>query len=101
MGSTARHGYDILGDMVSTAARLEARCKAYGVLCIIGAETYNRTKDDFFYLMLDNDLIRLNQKVNTVLHLRGKMIEIDRVEAEKQINEVKKPDDKEASSGNG
>jgi hypothetical protein len=29
--------------------------------------------------MLDNDLIRLNQKVNTVLHLRGKMIEVDRV----------------------
>jgi len=29
--------------------------------------------------MLDNDLIRLNQKVNTVLHLRGKMIESDRV----------------------
>ena len=54
MGSTDRHSYDILGDMVSTAARLEARCKAYGVLCIIGAETYNRTKDDFFYLMLDN-----------------------------------------------
>jgi hypothetical protein len=31
--------------------------------------------------MLDNDLIRLNQKVNTVLHLRGKMIEGDRVMA--------------------
>ena len=29
--------------------------------------------------MLDNDLIRLNQKVNTVLHLRCKMIESDRV----------------------
>ena len=54
MGSTERHSYDILGDMVSTAARLEARCKAYGVLCIIGAETYNRSKDDFFYLLLDN-----------------------------------------------
>jgi adenylate cyclase len=54
MGSTNRHSYDILGDMVSTAARLEARCKAYGVLCIIGAETYNRTKDDFFYLCIDN-----------------------------------------------
>ena len=54
MGSTDRHSYDILGDMVSTAARLEARCKAYGVLCIIGAETYNRTKDDFFYLCIDN-----------------------------------------------
>ena len=54
MGSTERHSYDILGDMVSTAARLEARCKAYGVLCIIGAETYKRTKDDFCYLYLDN-----------------------------------------------
>jgi hypothetical protein len=36
--------------------------------------------------MLDNDLIRLNQKVNTVLHLRGKSIEHERVEAEQQIN---------------
>ncbi len=36
--------------------------------------------------MLDNDLIRLNQKVNTVLHLRGKTIEHERVEAEKKIN---------------
>ena len=36
--------------------------------------------------MLDNDLIRLNQKVNTVLHLRGKSIEYERVEAEKEIN---------------
>jgi adenylate cyclase len=65
MGSTERHGYDILGDMVSTAARLEARCKAYGVLCIIGAETYNRTKDDFFYLMIDN----LQPKGKTVADL--------------------------------
>ena len=38
--------------------------------------------------MLDNDLIRLTQKVNTVLHLRGKTIEYERVEAEKQINET-------------
>jgi hypothetical protein len=37
--------------------------------------------------MLDNDLIRLNQKVNTVLHLRGKTIEHERVEAEREINE--------------
>jgi hypothetical protein len=37
--------------------------------------------------ILDNDLIRLNQKVNTVLHLRGKTIEIERVQAEKEINE--------------
>ncbi len=65
MGSTERHSYDILGDMVSTAARLEARCKAYGVLCIIGAETYNRTKYDFFYLLLDN----LQPKGKTVADL--------------------------------
>jgi hypothetical protein len=37
--------------------------------------------------MLDNDLIRLNQKVNTVLHLRGKSIEHERVEAESEINQ--------------
>ena len=43
--------------------------------------------------MLDNDLIRLNQKVNTVLHLRGKTIEYERVEAEKAINEIKKSDE--------
>ena len=40
--------------------------------------------------MLDNDLVRLNQKVNTVLHLRGKMIEGDRVmeqmKVEKEAN---------------
>lgn len=36
--------------------------------------------------MLDNDLIRLNQKVNTVLHLRGKTIEHERVVAEEEIN---------------
>ena len=65
MGSTDRHSYDILGDMVSTAARLEARCKAYGVLCIIGAETYNRTQNDFFYLRLDN----LQPKGKTVADL--------------------------------
>ena len=53
--------------------------------------------------MLDNDLIRLNQKVNTVLHLRGKTIEHERVEAEKAINDVKKSkkseDDNAAASG--
>ena len=54
--------------------------------------------------MLDNDLIRLNQKVNTVLHLRGKTIEHERVEAEKEINQKvhKKPeseDDHTAAAG--
>lgn len=51
--------------------------------------------------MLDNDLIRLNQKVNTVLHLRGKIIESDRVmeqmkvekEANAKFDEATKLDD--------
>lgn len=52
--------------------------------------------------MLDNDLIRLNQKVNVVLHLRGKSIEHERVIAEQKINEfVDESDKKEAASGNG
>jgi hypothetical protein len=54
--------------------------------------------------MLDNDLIRLNQKVNTVLHLRGKTIEYERVEAEKEINEKihkKSEDDHTAAAGEG
>jgi len=41
--------------------------------------------------MLDNDLIRLNQKVNTVLHLRGKTIEHERVQAEDEINKITPP----------
>lgn len=52
--------------------------------------------------MLDNDLIRLNQKVNTVLHLRGKIIEGERVleqnkvdkEASQKFDEASKIDDK-------
>lgn len=41
--------------------------------------------------MLDNDLIRLNQKVEVVLELRGKTIEKERIAAEAEINkEVKK-----------
>jgi hypothetical protein len=38
--------------------------------------------------MLDNDLIRLNQKVTVVLHLRGKSIEHERVMAEHEINQI-------------
>jgi hypothetical protein len=68
--------------------------------------------------MLDNDLIRLNQKVNTVLTIRGKMIESDRVmetaiveaqanakfhdamdEADSITKKNKSLDDKEAAGG--
>ena len=36
--------------------------------------------------MLDNDLIRLNQKVETVMELRGKTIEKERIAADTAIN---------------
>jgi hypothetical protein len=52
--------------------------------------------------MLDNDLIRLNQKVDVVLHLRGKTIDHERVIAETKINQVVDEDDKKtASAGEG
>jgi hypothetical protein len=47
--------------------------------------------------MLDNDLIRLNQKVDTVLHLRGKTIEHERVEAEQLINQPKQIEESKTS----
>ena len=53
MGSTMRHSYDVLGDSVSTAARIESKCKEYGCLLLVGEATYDRTKDDFFYLKVD------------------------------------------------
>ena len=54
MGSTQRHSYDGLGDSVSTAARIESKCKEYGMVLLIGEATYEKTKDDFFYLKLDD-----------------------------------------------
>lgn len=38
--------------------------------------------------MLDQDNIRLQQKVTVILHLRGKTIEQERIIAEKEINKT-------------
>ena len=54
MGSTQRHSYDVLGDSVSTAARIESKCKEYGCVLLVGDATYQQTKDDFFYLKIDD-----------------------------------------------
>ena len=54
MGSTQRHSYDVLGDSVSTAARIESKCKEYGCVLLIGQNTYERAKDDFFWLKVDD-----------------------------------------------
>ena len=54
MGSSKRHSYDVLGDAVSTAARVESKCKEYGCLLLVGENTYEATKEDFFYLKVDD-----------------------------------------------
>lgn len=76
MGSTARHSYDILGDAVSTAARLESACKGYGVVLIVGPATYSVTQNDFFYLKLD-DLAVKGKSVGLDIYT---VLDIDRFE---------------------
>ena len=54
MGSTKRHSYDVLGDAVSTAARIESKCKEYGCLLLVGGATVDQCKDDWFFLKIDD-----------------------------------------------
>jgi len=55
MGSTKRHSYDILGDAVSTAARIESKCKEYGCLLLIGGATVERCDpEEFFFVKIDS-----------------------------------------------
>jgi len=54
MGSTARHSYDVLGDAVSTAARIESKCKEYGCLLLVGGATVDRCENEFFFLKIDD-----------------------------------------------
>jgi adenylate cyclase len=54
MGSTQRHSYDVLGDAVSTTARIESKCKEYGCVLLIGEETVRRCGDNFFFLKIDD-----------------------------------------------
>jgi adenylate cyclase len=53
IGSKEKFGYDVLGDSVSTAARLEGQTKGYGVLLIIGPETNKLVEDEYATLELD------------------------------------------------
>ena len=54
MGSTQRHSYDVLGDAVSTTARIESKCKEYGCVLLVGEETVRRCGNDFFFLKIDD-----------------------------------------------
>jgi len=73
MGSTARHSYDVLGDSVSTAARIESKCKEYGCLLLVGEETVKRcSPNDFFFLKVDDLAVKgktVGIGIHTVLDL--------------------------------
>ena len=58
IGAKSKFGYDVLGDSVSTAARLEGQTKSYGVLLIIGPHTAELVKDDFPVVWLDNIAVK-------------------------------------------
>jgi adenylate cyclase len=53
IGAKTKFGYDVLGDSVSTAARLEGQTKAYGVLLIIGPRTAELVRDEISVMELD------------------------------------------------
>jgi adenylate cyclase len=58
IGSKEKFGYDVLGDSVSTAARLEGQTKGYGVLLIIGPNTNEQVQDRIMTLELDNIAVK-------------------------------------------
>ena len=50
MGAPQDIQYDVLGDAVSTAARIESKCKEYGCVLLVGGATVEQCKEDFFFL---------------------------------------------------
>jgi adenylate cyclase len=53
IGSKEKFGYDVLGDTVSTTARLEGQTKNYGVLLIMGPSTAELVRDEHAVTELD------------------------------------------------
>jgi adenylate cyclase len=93
MGSTQRHSYDVLGDSVSTAARIESKCKEYGCLLLVGESTYKATKDDFFYLKVDDLQVKgksVGLSIYTVLDIKGTHAERKSQEMHKRMHEAYK-----------
>jgi adenylate cyclase len=88
IGAKSKFGYDVLGDSVSTAARLEGQTKSYGVLLIIGPKTAEQVKDDFPVVWLDN------------IAVKGKTVGLDIYTVGKTIGHMHEEYRKEYTRGN-
>jgi adenylate cyclase len=58
IGAKSKFGYDVLGDSVSTAARLEGQSKGYGVLIVVGPHTAELVKNTYPMWELDNIAVK-------------------------------------------
>ena len=73
IGSEGKMGYDVLGDPVSVASRLESQTKSYGVLMIIGPDTAEAVKDRFELVWLDKIAVK-GKAVGLDIYTVGKTI---------------------------
>jgi adenylate cyclase len=98
MGSTERHSYDVLGDAVSTAARIESKCKEYGCLLLVGGDTVKHCRNDFFFLKVDDLAVKgktVGIEIYTVLDLdRNKYIKPTEMHEAMHLNYRKQNFDK-------
>ena len=98
MGSTERHSYDVLGDAVSTAARIESKCKEYGCLLLVGGDTVKQCKNDFFFLKVDDLAVKgktIGIEIYTVLNLnKDKYVKPSQMHNDMYMNYQKQDFDK-------
>ena len=83
IGSEGKMGYDVLGDPVSVAARLESQTKSYGVLMILGPDTAEAVKDDFDVVWLDNIAVK-GKTVGLDIYTVGKTVKHKHEEYKKE-----------------